>query len=555
MLNKIDGPTFAELLGGGVANLEKHRNALNDLNVFPVPDGDTGTNMVMTLRRGYEAIQNKNGDIGELAARFASAAVFGARGNSGVIVSQFFKGVGEALAEAKQADCDLLDEALRRGYERAYSAVAQPVEGTILTVLREASQAVSSARPHNSVEQLVDVYLDEARRSLERTPELLPVLKKANVVDSGGSGIVHFFEGVRKRLSGEEIELEAQSEASGEAYVDLSLFNKDTSFEYGYCVEGLIQLRCKAEDFDINAFRDKLSAHGSSMVVSLEGDKVKLHIHAKKLGTVMDCCQSFGELLTVKIENMTVQNAQRNAQLQEEQPEEQKFLYSPDRAPSQFAIVAVAANGEMQRRFFDMGADVVIMSDIAPSSEDFMEAFRLTAASNVLVFPNSSNSILSSMQAASLYKNLNRKSKVAVLNSRSMAECYAALSIIDLDGALAEAAERANDAISDMYEFSVYHAKKDIKYGSRHISKNDYFALTDKKILAVGGTLDEAAVCAVRKTLDERECAVITLFYGKNVPDEYAEDLAERLGELDEDIEIATVSTLETICDITITFE
>ncbi len=552
MLTKIDGSVYAALLSGGIANLEKNRIALNDLNVFPVPDGDTGTNMVMTLRRGYETIDGSEDELGELACEFSSAAVFGARGNSGVIVSQFFKGVSETLRGKTEADCELFARALAGGCELAYASVAEPVEGTMLTVLKDASNAVNAALPLASIDELVDVYLGEARRSLDRTPELLHVLKKANVVDSGGSGVVCFFEGVKRVLNGEALELSDDGRTDSESYVDLSLFNKDTSFEYGYCFEGLIQLTRDVVDFDIKELKSRLSALGSSMVVSLEGDKVKLHIHAKALAPVMECCQSYGELLTVKIENMSVQNAQRVALMEQiQQIESERFLYSPDRESLRFAIVAVASNVEMQKRFFDMGADVVIMSEIAPSSEDFIEAFGLTGSESILVFPNSSNSVLSAEQAADLYEN----ARISVLNCRSMAECYAALSIIDLDGELDQATATADGVISNIYELSVYRATKDIAYGSRRISRNDYFALAGKKILAVGGTLGETALSAVSDTLKERECALITLFYGKSVPEEYTEDLAERIGELDDDVEVAVVSTLETVCDITITFE
>lgn len=545
MITKIDGSMYSELLCGGIKNLEKYRNRLNELNVFPVPDGDTGTNMVMTLRYGYEAIKGRGGDLSEISRRFSSAALFGARGNSGVIISQFFKGVSAEFEDIDSADSKVLVAALQSGCKYAYDAVSNPVEGTMLTVLKDASCAVANAMPLGSIEEVIDIFLEKAKESLARTPELLPILKKANVVDSGGSGVVYFFEGVKKHLNGESIEMTESVEAGD--VIDLSLFNKNTAFEYGYCVEGLIQLKVDAADFEHNTFKDKLNEYGDSVVSSLEGDKVKVHVHVRKLGRLMELFQKYGELLTVKIENMTVQHLQSAKKEQEVQ----KFLYDPTRLQSNYAVVAVATNAYMQRKFFEMGADVVILSEIAPSSQDFMDAFKLTAAKKILVFPNSANSILASMQAGSLY----RDAKVTVLNSRSVAECYAVLSVMDFEGSVDDAISLANDTISNIYQFSIYHAVKDVKYGSRKIEKNDFFALSGKKLLDIRDTLEAITVNTIKKTLEERECDLVTIFYGKYISNEYMEHLADKLLECDYDCEIVTVSTFETVYDVTVTFE
>lgn len=374
MISKINGLYYTNLILYGIKNLERYRNVLNNLNVFPVPDGDTGTNMVMTLRYGYDTIKNKEGSLAEISQQFSSSAVFGARGNSGVIVSQFFKGLTEVFKDVKEADCEVFAKALQSGCKFAYASVSNPVEGTMLTVLKDASNAVIKSLPIQSINELIDVFLSNAKTSLANTPELLPILKKASVVDSGGSGIVYFFEGVKKCLNGEEIETtDAEEEIAVTEQIDLSIFNKDTDFYYGYCVEGLIQLKIDEKDFEFEAFKNKLAGYGNSVVVSLEGDKVKIHIHVKKLGNFMDFCQKYGEFLTIKIENMTVQNLQKEVLKQEAQ----KFLYNADREETDFAVIAVATNQQMQQCFFEMGADVVILSEIAPSSQDFMDAFKL----------------------------------------------------------------------------------------------------------------------------------------------------------------------------------
>ncbi len=544
MLEKINGSRYAEMLNSGIKKLEIHRGELNDLNVFPVPDGDTGTNMVMTLRYGYEAVKNKTGSLSDISGLFASSAVFGARGNSGVIAAQFFKGIAEAFFGAEEADVSLLSEALENGCRYAYASVANPVEGTMLTVIKDSSRALAEALPISDIEGAFDVLIKAARISLENTPNLLPVLKKANVVDSGGSGVVCFFEGVQKYLRGEPLE-SADDRVS--EYIDLSLFNKDTVFDYGYCVEGLVQLRSDGRDIDIAKFKKELSARGSSVVASLEADKLKLHVHTASLGKLFEFCQGYGEFLTVKIDNMTVQNMHREMKKEKSQ----KYLYSSDSEQTNFSVVAVATNVEMQRRLFDMGADVVILSEIAPSAQEFVDAFKLTRAKKILVFPNSSNSILTSMQAGSIYKN----ASVTVLNCRSLAECYATLSMIDFEGSVDEAVAVANNTISNIYQISVHRAVKDAKYGSRAIAKNDFFALSDKNILDVGDTLENVTVNTVKRVLKGRECDVITLFYGKDIADEFIEHLVSRIEELSEYVEVATVSTSETLYDITVTFE
>ncbi|MBQ9710112.1 MAG: DAK2 domain-containing protein, partial [Clostridia bacterium] len=253
MVTVIDGACYTELLNYGIRNMNAYRKALNELNVFPVPDGDTGTNMVMTLWQGFEAVKDKELSLGECITAFASSSVHGARGNSGVIFSQFFKGVSEVLKNYKEADVATLAASLESGSKFAYSSVAQPVEGTMLTVMRDASAAVNRAMPLATVEELVEVYLTEAEASLKRTPDLLPILKKAGVVDSGACGVVRFFEGVKKYLKGEPIGEGSSAEGTGEKLqiVDFSLFNKDTQFVYGYCIEGLLQLQADESSFDI----------------------------------------------------------------------------------------------------------------------------------------------------------------------------------------------------------------------------------------------------------------------------------------------------------------
>lgn len=535
-MKEINGTNYLLALQGGIKNLDNHKKILNDLNVFPVPDGDTGTNMVMTLRYGMETVRNMTDEpVSKIAASFASSAVYGARGNSGVIVSQFFKGISEALSDKECVDAPALSQAFDKGRDVAYKSVLKPVEGTMLTVIKDASHAVSAALPLDSVVDAVKIFLEEARLSLARTPLLLPILKKAGVVDSGGSGIVFFFEGVYKQLIGEEIE--APHEHQQTEIIDLSRFNTSTKFNYGYCTEGLIQLCQPPEKFNLSDFSAELGRIGKSVVATLEGDKVKIHVHTKDLGALMRLCQSKGEFLTIKIENMTVQNMQ----LQPKPREPQKFLVSELDGECDFGVVAATTTETVQKMFADMGADVVILSDIAPSSQDFMDAFALVKKRDIVVFPNSSNSILSSMQAAGFYKD----ARVAVLNSRSVSDCYAALSTMTFTSTFAEALSNAKDSISELYGVGIYHATKDTRFGDKEIKKNHFFSLADNSIISVAKSLEEVTLETVKSACGSSEYSLLNIFCGQDMSYEYIEHLKSKIEGLGYDFEIASIHTDE----------
>ena len=539
MIEKITGHSYRSMLRYGINYLDKHRAIVNDLNVFPVPDGDTGTNMVMTMKNGYQSINTEADSIAAVSHSFANAAVFGARGNSGVIVSQFFKGISEGFREVEDADSLAFSKALDMGCSFAYAAVAKPVEGTILTVLRDATNAVMQR-----ITELIALFLKEASRSLKNTPNLLPILQKAGVVDSGGAGIVYFFEGMQRYLNGEELETVENATEEAPA-VDYSKFNKDTKFEYGYCTETLLQLTTDTADFDYPAFCEELKGYGDSIVTSLEGDKVKLHIHTKHPENALAFCHRYGEFLSLKIENMSVQHSEIT-------PPAPKLLCAPSSGTGLFATVAVAPNAMLQKMLSDMGADVVIMSENVPASQDFIEAFECINAKHILVFPNSSNSILSAMQAGSLHKG----AQVTVLNCRSIAECYPALAIIDYgSNDLQSVISDINETIHNIYEVSVVHASKNIKYGNKTITKNDYFALAGNDVLYTGHQFNSVVTETVKAVAKERDCAVITMFYGQNVTEDTVEALAACIGEAYPDVDVCHIPTQNPIYDLILSFE
>ena len=528
----------------GLSNLEAHRATVNDLNVFPVPDGDTGTNMVLTVQNGYKAIEHSTEeDLSRVALSFAGAAVFGARGNSGVILSQFFRGLAAGFEGHAEADAVVLSAALDSGCAYAYKAVSRPVEGTILTVLGDiAAEVRDHVSTLRSVEETVELMTAAAKVSLERTPDLLPILKKAGVVDSGGSGMVYFFEGVGKYLRGEEITATSEPVGGDTPFVDYTLFNRNSDFSYGYCTELLLQLTVAESEFSPEAFTEALERMGESIVTSFEGDKVKLHIHTGTPEQVMAFCHAYGEFLSLKIENMSVQHTGLTS----------KFLVSPSEEDAEVAVVAVAPNQTLQRMLSEMGADVVILSEEAPSSKDFLEAFDQVAAERILVFPNSSNSILSAMQAGSMYK----RAHVRVLNCRSVPECYVSLPVIDFcDSDIHATVGMVHDTLSHIRKVSVAHASKSVRYGERSIVKNDYFALEGDEVLTVDCSFTEVAHNTIRRLIAETEGDVLTLFYGKNRTAQEMEALTASAIELAPDIEVCVISTLDPIYDLVVIFE
>ena len=546
MTEKITGLCFKNMVIYGINYLEKHCDIVNDLNVFPVPDGDTGTNMVMTMKTGLGALNIDEKSLSEdaplyhVAKIFGNGAVLGARGNSGVIISQFFKGLYEGLKDAACADCALFSKAMESGSAYAYTAVTNPVEGTILTVIKDASKALKeSLKQISSIDEAVSVLLEQAQVSLQRTPELMEILAKAGVVDSGGAGFVYFLEGMQRYLDGKSLET-SESNPSTEEYIDFSVFNRNSSFEYGYCTELLLQLTVAEENFDENAFLEELKSLGESIVTSFEEDKVKVHIHTHTPENVLIFCHRFGEFLSLKIENMTVQNAQTS----------QKFLCAKTEEESGFAIVTVAPNKLLQKMFSDMGADVSMLSAEVPSSQDFLKAFEHITSKDILVFPNNSNSILSAKQAAKMYPGAN----VIIMNCRTVAQCYSALAVIDYDETVEENVQTVNDAIGNIYEVDVVHAVRDSQFGDIAITKGDYFSMVGDDVLMTGKGLESVVLSTIEEVIEKRECSNINLFYGQSVSRQMVEaletDIQDRY-----DVEVYLISTQDAIFDLVLSFE
>ena len=432
----LDGPTYAAMILAGTANLSRHMEEVNDLNVFPIPDGDTGSNMMMTMQGGASVARGLDANLSEASGKIARGMLLGARGNSGVILSQFFAGLAEGFHTYEEADVHAVEKAVACGVGCAYESVVTPTPGTILTVIKDACNYAGHCNCE-TVDAYFLAFIDEARRALARTPDLLPVLKEAGVVDSGGAGLLYIVEGMFAYLCGkapEDVEFEIREETHT---IDPDLFGADSVMEFGYCTELLLRLQTIKTDpatFDVNIITDYLQSIGDSVVTVKDDSIVKLHVHTMTPYKVLEFCQQYGEFLTIKIENMMLQHNETVAN------EQASVAVSASEQKSPFGIVAVAAGDGICEAFLEMGADEVVRGGqtMNPSAEDFLLAFDRVGADTIFVLPNNGNVLLAARQAAALY----RGSDVRVIPTKSIGDGYAVLSMLDLDSGDADRIEQ-----------------------------------------------------------------------------------------------------------------
>ena len=541
----LNGPLFCHLVKGGAANLYLNRSEINDLNVFPIPDGDTGDNMYMTIRSGSTATDGE-GTLSEVASEMAHGMLLGARGNSGVILSRIFSGISEGFEGRDVADADSMIRALRLGVEKAYGAVSVPVEGTILTVCREATEAaVRAVGKGATVMEGLKIAREEAARSLERTPELLAPLKEAGVVDSGGAGLLSIIDGMINTLSGRAPEDIMSDPAAHANAPDFSLFTEDSVLEYGYCTEFLLRLQtCKVADigaFDMDAFTARVCELGDSVVAFRDGSVVKVHVHTKTPSEVLAFGQKYGEFLTVKIENMTLQHSG---------VEEKKTVR---KAHKKYAVVTVAAGEGIRETFLSVGADAVINGGqcMNPSAADFIAEFEKLDADTIFVFPGNSNIILTAEQARDLYD----KADVRVIPCRSICETYAALSVLDTSSGDTDAiVEDVTAALSEVVSASVSRANRDADMNGVRVRAGDYIGCCGGKIMTDDADCEEA-VMKLADRLSVSDYGVMLLICGADTDAEKTRELYCRLEEKYRQTEIIMMDGGQPIYDYYIMLE
>ena len=497
----LDAVSYLNLVRGGAARLAQNRQSINDLNVFPIPDGDTGDNMYMTIEAGCGA---SGSTLGEMASSVSSSMLLGARGNSGVILSRIFAGMAKGLEGLEKADVKEFSAAMRCGVKEAYTAVSQPVEGTILTVLRE---GVDAAQGSSSIEEFMDLWIAGMDLSLQHTPELLDVLKKSGVVDSGGAGLLCIGEGMRDGLHGLADVAVTHGQASvSHAKVDFNAFTEDSVLEFGYCTEFLLRLqrsKVNLDSFDESVIKNWLQERGDSLVFFRDGSIIKVHVHTKDPGAVLTKCREWGEFLTIKVENMTLQHHENHM--------DERFK----RARKALGVVAVAAGKGLTDTFREMGADYVIEGGqtMNPSVESFLEAFDKTEAETILVFPNNSNIVLTANQAAGLYKN----SKVVVIPTKTISEGYYALANLDPEMPEEELKAALEEAARSVTTGMVSKAIRD----SEVAKTGEYVGFSGKELIT-GSPVRSDALAGLADKLDAGSADIFIIFKGADVPEQEA---------------------------------
>ena len=527
MTEYIKAKAFREMFVSGANNLQNSKDLVDKLNVFPVPDGDTGTNMSLTISYAMKELEKVGeDDITKIAKALSKGSLMGARGNSGVILSQIIRGIGKSVEGKDKLSTVDLAKALKGGSDTAYKAVIKPVEGTILTVIRETAEyAVKLAKRENNIEKFLGKVVREANVSLENTPNLLKNLKDAGVVDSGGKGLTLILEGFYLAIVGKAV---VPATAEKTELKNVSLSSADTTstedIKFGYCTEFILE----SDKIDDAGIRDIMLGYGDSLAVVGDEGVIKVHVHTNEPGNVLQEALKYGQLLTIKIENMRMQHENilegvaENAKYEE--PVEEK----------EFAFISTSMGEGLASIFKDFGVDHVIEGGqtMNPSTEDFMKAIDKIHAKNIFILPNNSNIIMAANQA----KELSDKN-IIVIPTKNIPQAVSALVGFNPEATAEENEANMVEALSYVKSGQVTFAVRDTVMNGIEIREGNIIGIAEKEMIAAGDEVDEVAKKLVEKLVDE-DSAIITLFYGEDVTEEQAEELRGELEEKFEDIDV-----------------
>ena len=541
-IKKIDGELFEKMLRNGLKNITAAEKEINRLNVFPVADGDTGSNMRLTLENGIRcACSDEN--LNEYLRDLSRGMLLGARGNSGVILSQIFRGVYLELSQTDDANHTMLRNAFIRGYKVAYESVISPVEGTMLTVAREGIEAVRRKKVRdNTIEALLEDYITAMKVVLEKTPEMLPVLGEAGVIGSGGKGYITIIEGMLMYLRGEEPQThaeQAKEQAAGQPEADFSLFNADSVFDKGYCTEFILQRMnggAYCQDFDIARFKHELQRLGDSLALVEADGRIKVHIHTKKPAPVMAYAQKYGEFLSFKLENMCLQHSEylrdkESAAATAEAEEKRAMMLGAaknERKP--LAVITVANGNGMAAQLKEFGCDCILDGGetMNTSAQEFVEAIEKLNADNIVILPNNPNIIMAAEQAVRLTGAKN----VRILRSRSVMEGYYALAMDIPDCNDAELRiSKMEGGIGSISTIAVSKAVRDFEKGGIRCSAGEWIAFVDGSASAASADMMQAVLSALESIdgVDDKDVCMICI--GRNASID-ADELAERINEV-----------------------
>lgn len=539
-IEKIDAPLLAKMFLAGAKNLDAKKEWINELNVFPVPDGDTGTNMSMTILSAAKevgALEKK--DMKSVAKAISSGSLRGARGNSGVILSQLFRGFTKVIAHYGYIDTVILAEACDKAVETAYKAVMKPKEGTILTVARGAAdKAIDMVDETDDLTVFVKAVIDEAERVLKKTPDMLPVLKQAGVVDSGGQGLVVVLQGAYDALMGKEIDYGSfEKEKGGSAeFVKISP-ETEVQIKFGYCTEFIIVLDKPLDDREVAEYKAFLTSIGDSIVVVADDEIVKTHVHTNDPGLAIQEALRHGSLSRIKIDNMReehqerlIKDAEKLAAQQLEEETEKTAVPTKE-----MGFISVSAGAGLSEIFSGLGVDVIIEGGqtMNPSTDDILNAIGRVPAKNIFVLPNNKNIILAANQAA----ELSEEKKVYVIPTKTIPQGITALINFMPELSAQENAGHMTDELSNVKSGQITYAVRDTVIDDKEIRQNDFMGIGDAGILSVGPDMEGTLLSMVEQLVDA-DSGIISLYYGDGVTEDEAQALAAKLAEKYGDLEV-----------------
>lgn len=537
-MEKINGLVLAEMIDLGSKNLAKNAEKINSLNIFPVPDGDTGTNMNLSMSSGAkETAANVVENIGELGKSFSKGLLMGARGNSGVILSQLFRGMSQYIADKKEIDAKEFAEAIQNGVSIAYKAIIKPVEGTILTVAREAAEAgLKAAKNTDSIVEVMEAIYAESQASLKRTPDLLPILKEVGVVDSGGQGLVCVYQGFVAALKGEKIEGLESVETN---VVDMQFEdNHDMDFMspedivYGFCTEFTVRLDKEKKEFDEDKFRADMSKFGDSLLVISDSEYVKIHVHTETPGEVFNYGQQYGELIKIKSDNMREQHREVLRK------QEVKQATSPKELKEQ-AMISISMGAGLSKVLTSMGVDYIVEGGqtMNPSTEDIMKAIKEVNAKNIFIFPNNKNIQLAAKQAAELAEE-----NVFVIESKTAPQGLAAVMVFNPQAIPEENFANMQEVLSTVSTLEVTHAVRDTNIEGVEIKKDEFMGIRNGKIVVSNLSLNTVLEELLEKSIDE-DTEIVTLYLGEESTEEYTDFLEQLIEEKYPNVEVELIES------------
>ena len=548
-ITTVDAPMLAKMFLAGAKNLEAKKEWINELNVFPVPDGDTGTNMTMTIMSAAAEVSKlgDSPDMASLAKAISSGSLRGARGNSGVILSQLFRGFTKGIGKYEVIDTVILCDALQKAVETAYKAVMKPKEGTILTVAKGgADKALELIGETDDLTVFIDEVIKEADDVLSRTPDMLPVLKQAGVVDSGGQGLVTVLKGAYDALMGKEVDYTIETESAGSGVVKISQ-ETEQDIKFGYCTESIIVLNRPLEEKEESEFKSYLESIGDSIVVVADDEITKVHVHTNDPGLAIQRALEYGSLSKIKIDNMReehqeklIKDAQKAAEEQkladERKRSEKEALAEASKAPKKdMGFISVSIGEGINEIFKGLGVDYIIAGGqtMNPSTEDMLNAIEEVNADNIFILPNNKNIILAANQAASLIEEKN----IFVIPTKTVPQGITALINFMPDSSAEENAARLTEELTSVKTGQVTYAVRDTLIEDKSIKQGDYMGMGDNSILSVGRDMDTVIREMIAQLVDE-DSAIISIYYGEEIKEQAAKQLGAELEETYPDCEV-----------------